>query len=189
MTHRLIYADPAWSYNDKARARIGAERHYPTCTMAEIAMHIEIEGKPDPEGCYLACWQTWPMERAQDALLEGLGWKKITLLLLWLKVSKEGEPRMLGGHYSRANTEPCFLWRRGCKGLPKVVDKGVRQVMRGVESGWDPVIVSQLQAHSRKPIEARHRLERIFGDVPRIELYARGRVPGWKVWGNQAVES
>ena len=27
------------------------------------------------------------------------------------------------------------------------------------------------------------------GDVPRIELFARSRAPGWDVWGNEAVGS
>ncbi|RDT47348.1 DNA methyltransferase, partial [Escherichia coli] len=44
-----------------------------------------------------------------------------------------------------------------------------------------------LGEHSEKPAEARHRLERLYGDVPRIELFSRRSVPGWDHWGNQAV--
>ena len=28
---------------------------------------------------------------------------------------------------------------------------------------------------------------RIFGDVPRIELFARQKADGWDVWGNEAI--
>ena len=37
--------------------------------------------------------------------------------------------------------------------------------------------------HSGKPAAARVKLERLLGDVPRIELFARERVPGWDAWG------
>lgn len=43
-------------------------------------------------------------------------------------------------------------------------------------------------AHSQKPIEARLRIERMFGDLPRIELFSRRKVEGWNCWGNE-VES
>ena len=33
------------------------------------------------------------------------------------------------------------------------------------------------------------RIVRLMGDVPRIELFARSRAPGWDVWGNEAVGS
>ena len=42
--------------------------------------------------------------------------------------------------------------------------------------------------HSVKPIEARIRIEILFGDLPRIELFARKKVEGWDCWGNE-VES
>jgi len=41
---------------------------------------------------------------------------------------------------------------------------------------------------SSKPFETRLRIERLFGDVPRLELFARFKAPGRDVWGNE-VES
>jgi hypothetical protein len=40
--------------------------------------------------------------------------------------------------------------------------------------------------HSRKPDEAYEIIERMYPGLPRIELFARGRRPGWDAWGNQA---
>ena len=31
----------------------------------------------------------------------------------------------------------------------------------------------------------RARIEALMGDVPRIELFARERAPGWDVWGDE----
>ena len=42
---------------------------------------------------------------------------------------------------------------------------------------------------TKKPEEARSRIVRLMGDVPRIELFARSRAPGWDVWGNEAADS
>lgn len=47
------------------------------------------------------------------------------------------------------------------------------------------VIVSHIEEHSKKPEEARRRIEQLMGDVPRIELFARRETPGWDVWGNE----
>jgi len=33
--------------------------------------------------------------------------------------------------------------------------------------------------------EARKRIVELLGDLPRIELFARERVEGWDVWGNE----
>lgn len=50
------------------------------------------------------------------------------------------------------------------------------------------MIVSHIEEHSKKPQEARDRIVQLMGDVPRIELFARQKTPGWDVWGNE-VES
>jgi N6-adenosine-specific RNA methylase IME4 len=39
--------------------------------------------------------------------------------------------------------------------------------------------------HSKKPNEFRKRIERMFGDVPKLEMFARTRAEGWDAWGNE----
>ena len=39
--------------------------------------------------------------------------------------------------------------------------------------------------HSRKPDEVADAIVRLCGDLPRIELFARTRRPGWDAWGNE----
>lgn len=73
------------------------------------------------------------------------------------------------GYWTRANAEICIL---ATKGSPKRYSKRVHQV-----------IVSHIEEHSKKPEEARRRIEQLMGDVPRIELFARRETPGWDVWG------
>jgi len=47
------------------------------------------------------------------------------------------------------------------------------------------VIHSRIEEHSKKPEEARRRIEALMGNVPRVELFARRPAPGWDVWGNE----
>lgn len=174
MTHdryRLIYADPPWQYRDKRQGRGGAEGHYRTLPLDEIGATITRHAA---ENCNLALWQTWPMEREQDDLLSGLGWKKIGLLFIWVKTTATGREAFGGGLAgTRANTEPCFLWRRG-RGLKRA------------SAGEREILVAPQRAHSAKPDEARERLERLYPVEDRIELFARGAAPyGWDVYGDQ----
>ena len=45
-----------------------------------------------------------------------------------------------------------------------------------------------MEAHSKKPDEAREKIVALMGDLPRVELFARQTPPGWDVWGKE-VES
>jgi N6-adenosine-specific RNA methylase IME4 len=56
----------------------------------------------------------------------------------------------------------------------KVVDHGVRQCL-----------FAERREHSRRPDEAADTLQRLFGPVPRIELFARQRRARWVSWGNE----
>ena len=75
------------------------------------------------------------------------------------------------GYYTRANAEICLL---ATKGSPKRVSKSVRQI-----------IDTPIERHSKKPDETRDRIVQLFGDVPRIELFARERYDGWACFGNE----
>ena len=42
--------------------------------------------------------------------------------------------------------------------------------------------------HSKKPDCVYGFIEELFGDIPRIELFARQSVKGWDCWGLEAPE-
>ena len=43
--------------------------------------------------------------------------------------------------------------------------------------------------HSKKPDIIADEIVRLFGDLPRIELFARDVKSGWDVWGNEVESS
>jgi len=49
----------------------------------------------------------------------------------------------------------------------------------------EQVMFAPLREHSRKPDEVARRINRLVGDVPRIELFAREQRPNWVCWGDQ----
>ena len=42
-----------------------------------------------------------------------------------------------------------------------------------------------VEQHSKKPDEVRCRIERLMGDVPRVELFARRQYDGWVCLGDE----
>ena len=78
------------------------------------------------------------------------------------------------GNSTRANPEYILLGRKG----------KLKRIGKDVHS----VIVSPIQRHSQKPSEVREKIEKLYGKIPRIELFAREKTKGWDVWGNE-VES
>ena len=91
----------------------------------------------------------------------------------WIKQNKKSNSLFWGmGYYTRANAEICLLCTKG---------KPLHRINRNVHQ----VIISKIEEHSKKPAETRNRILQLFGDLPRIELFARQQVEGWDCWGNE----
>lgn len=195
----LIYADPPWSYSDSAGSgKRGAVHKYQTLSIAELkAMEPEIQ-KISSENCALAMWATAPMMNEARELMSAWGFKYKTIAFTWVKTYSVGErlakaakalgvtpealnealrnqdltivkPRKGMGNWTRSNAEFCLL---GIKGKVERQNKGVGSV-----------IISEIREHSRKPDQVRGELVKLFGDKPRIELFARSPEVGWNAWG------
>ena len=122
--------------------------------------------------CALFLWVTFPMLREVWPVMEEWGFTFKTVAFVWIKLNRKADSLYWGmGYWTRANAEICLLATRG---NPKRQAKNVHQV-----------ILSHVEEHSKKPEEARRRIEALMGDVPRVELFARQSPPGWDVWGNE----
>lgn len=171
----IIYADPPWHYRvySKKGAGRSAESHYPTMTIEEIQA-LPVSELADKD-CALFMWITFPLLKESLSVLSSWGFKFKTIAFVWIKQNRKSDSQFWGmGYWTRANAEFCVL---ATKGKPKRMAKNVHQV-----------IVSHIEEHSKKPDEARRRIVRLMGDLPRIELFARQKSAGWDVWGNE-VES
>ena len=104
----------------------------------------------------------------------GLGLHLQKRCFIWLKKNKKADSWFYGlGFWTRGNAEICLL---ATKGHPKRQAANIHQF-----------IVSPIEAHSKKPDEARDKIISLMGDLPRVELFARQTPPGWAVWGNEVT--
>ncbi len=174
----VIYADPPWSYGDKAMNRGGAERHYTTTSIADLAK-LEL---PASDNCALFMWATMPQIPAALDLMQQWGFSYKTVAFVWVKANKKAtdSPFWGMGSWTRANAELCLLV---VKGKPVRLGKGVHQLIVEPEILTDPIM-----QHSRKPGVARDKIVGLLGDVPRLELYARDHADGWDVYGYEAPD-
>lgn len=171
--YNIIYADPAWSYNDKRtgkRISGGAINHYKTMNIEDIKS-LPIK-EISCENCMLFLWVTFPNLQEGLDTIKSWGFKYKTLGFSWIKTNKKnGKPFFGIGYYTKSNCEICLI---GVKGRP------IKQ-----SNYVSSVVISPREEHSKKPNEVREKIVELCGDIPRIELFARQYADGWDCWGNE----
>ena len=162
----VLLADPPWHfevYNEDSGVERAAANHYPTLRTEEICK-LEIPATPD---AVLFLWATLPHLPEAFDVLAAWGFEYVTNLV-WVK-DKIGL-----GYWVRGQHELLLIARRGNMPAP-------------LPAGRPPsVINAPRREHSRKPDEAYALIERMYPELPKIELFARGGREGWAAWGNQA---
>lgn len=173
MKYDLIYADPAWQYQNAARSKGqwgGAANHYAVMSI-EALCRLPVQ-RLAAENCLLAMWWVAPMPAEALRLVAAWGFTLKTMKgFTWHKVTKNGLDHFGMGKWTRANSEDCLF---AVRGRPVRACASVRQMIH-----------APIGKHSRKPQEARERLLQLCGDVHRVELFAREKAPGWSAWGNE----
>ncbi|NMN73879.1 MULTISPECIES: MT-A70 family methyltransferase [unclassified Rhizobium] len=176
-SYPVIYADPPWhfpKYSEVTGGAKSAENHYPTMSIDEIC----ALGCPAPKQAVLFMWVT-DLANGIRALREWgfeyksfWGWKKIY------------PGRQTGtGYWGFDNLELLLIGTRG--GFPAPLQ------------GTQPIKCTDhsVEGHSKKPVWFAEQLERLFSDLPKLEMFQRKesledgdvRLRGnWSFWGNQA---
>jgi len=167
--YKIIYADPAWDYRDKALAgNRGASCKYPTMSLEEIKkLPVKDISYKDS---FLFLWTTYPQLEVAFEVIKSWGFEYKTVAFTWVKKNKNGSNFMGMGWYSRANAEVCLVAKRG---KPKVISHSVRQIVESIP-----------EEHSKKPDEVRDRIVRLCGNLSKIELFATRKYKTWDSWGN-----
>lgn len=166
----IIYADPPWDYKGQLQHAGpasgdtgGAIRHYATVTLDDLKK-LPV-GSVAAADCLLFLWATSPhLDQAID-LGKAWGFDWATVAFVWDK------GRVNPGFYTMSQCELCLVFRRGRIPTPR----GARNERQLVHAERGP--------HSAKPEEVRRRIERMFPEQRKIELFARREVEGWSAWG------
>jgi N6-adenosine-specific RNA methylase IME4/ParB-like chromosome segregation protein Spo0J len=162
----VLYADPPWSfkvYNADSGQQRAADAHYPCMETAEIAA-LPV---PAADNCVLFLWSTAPYLPEALQVMAAWGFEYRTHLI-WKK-DKIGL-----GYWVRNQHELLLIGVRGDVPAPAHADR------------FPSVVEAPRQAHSVKPDVVAEMIERMFSNMPRLEMFARKARPGWDVWGNEA---
>jgi N6-adenosine-specific RNA methylase IME4 len=170
--YQIVYVDPPWDYQGQRqhagegkKDTGGAISHYDTMKLGEL-MALDLSVVADPEGCLLFMWSSSPhLPQALDLMMAwGFAWA--TVAFVWDK------QKVNPGFYTMSQVELCLVGKKGKIPQPR----GARNVRQ---------FISEMRGdHSSKPIEVRERIEQMFPDQRKIELFARDTAPGWDSWGH-----
>jgi len=173
--YAIIYADPPWDYkgqrqhNGKGGVDTGgAIVHYPTMTLDELKQ-LDVASISETDSL-LFLWTTSPHLDQAIELLKAWGFQWATVGFVWDK------QRVNPGFYTMSQCELCLIGKRGKIPQPR----GARNIRQ--------LLSVKRTEHSTKPEEVRRRIELMFPDCKKVELFARTKVPGWDSFGNE-IES
>jgi N6-adenosine-specific RNA methylase IME4 len=175
--YNLIYADPPWQFSNKKTGGSmlsGAASQYLT-TGIEDLKRLDVPSVA-ADDCALVMWWVGSMPQEAIDLVAAWGFTLKNMNgLVWRKLTKQRKRFFGMGFYTRAGSESCII---AIKGRPPVISHGVRAVHTKIAG-----------KHSVKPPLFRDLCIELFGDVPRLEMFARTAADGWDAFGNEAPGS
>jgi N6-adenosine-specific RNA methylase IME4 len=168
-----ILADPPWRFSNRT-GKIAPEHRrlsrYTTLSLHEIR-DIPVASVAAPQA-HLYLWVPNALLKEGLGVMEAWGFTYKTNIV-WHKIRKDGGPDGRGvGFYFRNTTELVLF--------------GIRGRMRTLAPGRTQVNILRVgkREHSRKPDQLYEILESC-SPSPYLELFARGKRHGWKMWGNE----
>jgi N6-adenosine-specific RNA methylase IME4 len=174
----VVYMDPPWSYYGDPNKMAAAGKHY------ALMQDNELEAMPvrallrDPKRGAFFIWATCPRLDFAIKVIEAWGLVYRGVAFNWVKTRQDG--KVIGAQgvpptATKPTSELCLFATVQKKGRPfPLLDSAVPQV-----------ILAPRGRHSEKPAIVRRYIERLYGERPRIELFAREKVSGWDAWGNE----
>jgi N6-adenosine-specific RNA methylase IME4 len=163
----VMLADPPWKPDEgllDPTRRI--ENQYPTMTLVElIELRERIDALALPD-CVLLLWATTQKLDEATALIKAWGFV-VKSGAVWIKDS-------IGmGYWFRGRHELLILATRGAPMTPLEANRP------------DSVIAAPRQGHSEKPGEVYALIERMFPQIPKVEIFARAERDGWQRGTNE----
>ena len=174
-TFEVVLADPPWLYYGSGTKNAAAAKHYEchdTQTLVELAR---------PPLCNPGVYFQWTTSsKLPDTLylLDQWGLTYRGIAFVWVKTRKDGV--VIGAQGVRASiTKPttefviAASWSSKGRPLP-------------LASEAEPqVVLAPRREHSRKPEEVAERIEHMYPNTTKLEMFARKHRPGWTVTGNE----
>jgi N6-adenosine-specific RNA methylase IME4 len=184
MKFNVIVCDPAWGFNDnlkkmKKNVRRSASSQYKTMSVPQIAA-LPVADIADQAGCLLALWVPGSMLVHGLDVMHAWGFS-LKQTWVWVKLKKKyavekdwnRSTRVGMGRLFRQSHEIALIGTSGKSVYPFLKDHSQRSVAFDLNQG-----------HSTKPSTLQNRLEKMFPDAEKLELFARRIKPGWTCLGD-----
>ena len=166
-TFRVIYADPAWNYNDKQDSPQlgGAAKHYDTMSVKELS-ELPVN-KISERNSVLFLWVTSPLLEDAFKVISAWGFKYKTSFI-WDKIKHNM------GHYNSVRHEILLVCTKGsCTPDNKKLYDSVQSIERN-------------NNHSEKPIEFLNIIDDLYNYGNKLEMFCRTiKKDNWYGWGNE----
>ncbi|KAB2788147.1 S-adenosylmethionine-binding protein [Brucella anthropi] len=166
----IYYFDAPWQFgvhSEVTGREKSAENHYPTMPTDDIIKLMSgLIGGNNPAVCF--AWATNPMLADALRVLDACGF---TYVHHWI-----WDKEVAGtGYWGRDRHELLLIGRRGdvAAPLPGTQPETVHRERKG--------------KHSAKPAFFAEQIERLYPDLPKLELFCRDPRPGWDAWGFEAA--
>lgn len=175
--YNIVYADPAWSFSSRQLQKYNGKRFR--------SLDVEYESHPIEDfsrlnvsdktarDCALFMWTTDAHLEDALKLIKSWGFKYKTIAFIWQKKTKNKKQIATLGAWTMKNCELCLLATKGTM-LKYKKSNSIYQLQEAIREG-----------HSKKPRLFADLIVRLFGELPRIELFARDKKEGWDAWGNE----
>lgn len=170
----VVYLDPPWHYYGSPIKDAAAAKHYPLMTLDELAK-IDV-WKILNRNAAIFMWATCPRLNFALDLIEAWGLTYRGVAYVWVKTNRQG--KIISGQgvpptFTKPTTELVLAATTKPTGRPFPIR----------DLAQSQVILHARGVHSEKPAVFREHIERLCGERPRIELFARSRAKGWDTWG------
>ena len=164
---RVIYSDPAWSYNDKQDTPNlgGASKHYQTMSVNEIC-NLPVKEISEKDSV-LFLWVTSPLLEDAFEVIKSWGFKYKSSFI-WDKVKHNM------GHYNSVRHEILLIATKGsCVPDNKTLYDSVQSIERN-------------DNHSEKPIDFLNIIDDLYLFGNKLEMFCRKiKKQNWYGWGNE----
>ena len=173
----VIYADPPWKYRQQRPGGMNnAADHYDVMSLEDIAALPEWGLLNKPGVVFM--WTTSPLLEESMELGKMLGLHYRGIQFVWVKTRKDGKPMKAAG------IRPTIV-----KPLTELVlgfstERTGRPLPLASESVVQTVFAPRRQ-HSRKPDEVAQRIEELYPNATKLEMFARETREGWAAFGNE----
>lgn len=175
--YSIIYADPPWHYSSRSHQDSGRGfsdlKPYPTLNQDSLKKMGGAVSEISETNAACFMWVTDSHLKEGIQLLESWGFQYKTIAFVWIKNYKSGRRCVNFAPWTLKSSEICLLGIRGKMSQHKI-SNNVYQLVE-----------AERTSHSKKPDQVRDRIVQLFGDIPRVELFARQASTGWDVWGNE----